>query len=138
MLLAALTVGSVLLFSTAPPAQTIAPVFTIIPVSSATPTLAANLPTPSATPTYPFIEDGISIGAIVQITGTGISGLRLREGPGTTYTSRFIGMEEEVFEVKDGPEFGDGFTWWFLEAPFDSSRSGWAAGEFLSVIPVNE
>jgi hypothetical protein len=135
VLIAALAIGGVLLFSTPPQAQSPDPIFTVIPAPSFTPTLVDLFPTPTPTPTYVFTEGGIGIGAFVQVSGTGVSGLRLREGPGTTHPQRFIGMEEEVFAVKDGPEFSDGFTWWYLEAPYDATRSGWAAGEYLSAIP---
>jgi hypothetical protein len=135
VLLAALAIGGVLFFAAAPQAQSPEPIFTIIPASSATPTVVEVIEAPTPTPTYVFTEDGIGIGAYVQVSGTGVSGLRLRSGPGTSNPHRFIGMEEEVFEVKDGPQFSDGFTWWYLEAPYDSSRSGWAAGEYLSVVP---
>jgi hypothetical protein len=43
-------------------------------------------------------------------------------------------MDSEVFMVKDGPKDADGFTWWFLEAPYDPQRSGWAASNYLQVI----
>jgi hypothetical protein len=43
-------------------------------------------------------------------------------------------MEAEVFLVKDGPKQSDGFTWWFLEAPYDPDRSGWAASSYLVMV----
>jgi hypothetical protein len=41
--------------------------------------------------------------------------------------------------VKDGPQIADDFTWWYIEAPYDPERSGWAASKFLKVInpPAN-
>jgi hypothetical protein len=44
-------------------------------------------------------------------------------------------MDAEVFEVKEGPKEADGFTWWYLVAPYDTNRSGWAASKFLTVVP---
>jgi len=76
----------------------------------------------------------VSIGLFVQITGTGGVGLRMRLAPGTENTPQFIAMENEVFEVKDGPVFANDFTWWLLAAPYDKSRQGWAAGQYLTVI----
>jgi hypothetical protein len=105
---------------------------TIIPAPSPSPTPTQVLET--ATPTSPPAIDGISIGSYVQITGTDGQGLRLRSGPGTDHPPRFLGMDAEVFQVKDGPEQSDGFTWWFLEAPYDPGRSGWAASNFLGVV----
>jgi hypothetical protein len=78
--------------------------------------------------------DGIAVDMFVQITGTGGDGLRLRSGAGTGNPPRFLGYEAEVFRVKDGPIFADGFTWWFLEAPYDPNRSGWAAATYLAVV----
>jgi hypothetical protein len=135
VLLAALTVGGVFLLSTAPQAQSPDPIFTVIPAPSATPTAIEVFPDTYSHTTPGLTADGIGIGIYVQISGTGGDGLRLRSGPGTSHPHNFIGMEEEVFAVKDGPNPSDGFTWWYLEAPYDESRSGWAAGEYLSVIP---
>jgi len=36
--------------------------------------------------------------------------------------------------VVDGPEQADGFIWWYLEAPYDTSRSGWAASQYLGLV----
>jgi hypothetical protein len=76
----------------------------------------------------------ISIGSFVQISGTDGAGLRIRLEPGIENVPQFIAMENEVFEVKDGPEYVDEFTWWFLVAPYNNNRKGWAAGTYLTVI----
>ncbi len=73
----------------------------------------------------------IIIGSFVQISGTDQEGLRLRAGPGTGYNQLFLGMESEVFEVKDGPVASDGYAWWYLIAPYDKKRNGWAASDYL-------
>jgi hypothetical protein len=82
----------------------------------------------------PVAVGGIAVDMYVQITGTGGDGLRLRSGPGTNNPPRFLGYEAEVFRVKDGPTMADGFTWWFLEAPYDPNRAGWAAADYLAVV----
>jgi hypothetical protein len=105
---------------------------TIIPAPTLTLTPTMVLETPTAT--APPSVDGISVGSYVQISGTEGSGLRLRSGPGTSNPPRFLGMDAEVFQVKEGPKESDGFTWWYLEAPYDAERSGWAASKFLSVV----
>jgi hypothetical protein len=115
--------------SNIPPAE-----ITIIPAPSLTPVL----PTKSSaevqlTPTGEVVG-GIGIGMFVQISGTGGDGLRLRSGPGKSNEPRFLGYESEVFRVKDGPKLSDGLTWWFLEAPYDPNRSGWAVSQFLAVV----
>ena len=107
-------------------------VFTIIaaPTQTAIPTRSLQTPTPTKPPSF----EGISIGSYVQISGTEGSGLRLRSGAGTNNPPRLLGMDEEVFQVKDGPKTADNFTWWFIESPYDPGRSGWAASTYLKVI----
>ena len=48
----------------------------------------------------------------------------------------FVGEEEEIFLVKDGPQQADGYTWWYLVAPYDETRAGWAAADFLAAVPA--
>ena len=71
----------------------------------------------------------------MQITGTDGEGLRIRSEPGLTGNPDFLGFDSEVFIVKDGPQLVDGYTWWYLVAPYDDTRAGWAASDFLSYIP---
>lgn len=81
--------------------------------------------------------DGIRIGSIVQIHGTDGAGLRLRTGPGISNGLKFLGMDAELYEVQDGPVDADGYVWWYLVSPYDESRSGWAASEYLSIVTEN-
>jgi hypothetical protein len=109
---------------------------TMLPAPTQTPnTTPTNTPDPLlvGTPTLP--PDTIGIGGYVQITGTEGDGLRIRSAPGINAESLFLGYDEEVFQVKDGPKEADGYTWWYLVAPYDDTRSGWAASNFLSVVP---
>ncbi len=46
----------------------------------------------------------------------------------------FLGYDEEVFIVSDGPVESDGFVWWHLVTPVDKDRTGWAASSFLSLV----
>ncbi len=105
---------------------------TIIAPSTATlsPTLT---PTPSGSTTPPAGQ--IAVGAYVQITGTQGAGLRLHTAPGLNTDTGQLGEEAETFQVKDGPQQADGYTWWYLVAPYDSTRAGWAAADFLAVVP---
>ncbi len=105
------------------------------PTSTLAPTRALFTPTPTRPPSI----EGIYVTGYVQITGTEGAGLRLRSGPGTSNPPRLLGMEDEVFQVKDGPQIADDFTWWYIEAPYDPERSGWAASKFLKVVnpPAN-
>jgi hypothetical protein len=98
--------------------------------SSAPPTATFD---PNVTPTLPVGE--ISVGGYVQISGTDGEGLRLRAAPGLAGDDLFLGFDEEVFQVRDGPQQVDGYTWWLLVAPYDESRAGWAAADFLTVVP---
>jgi len=86
-----------------------------------------------------FYGLGVIFGAgiYVQISGTGGDGLRLRQQPGTGSEVMFMGYEAEVFKVMDGPKEQDGYIWWYLTAPYDESRSGWAASNFLTVIELS-
>ena len=93
----------------------------------ATPTIDPFAPTPAPT--------GIAIGNYVQITGTEGQGLRIRSEPGLNGEFVFLGYDSEVFIIQDGPREADGFVWWYLVAPYDETRVGWAASDFLTYIP---
>jgi hypothetical protein len=90
---------------------------------------------PFATPTSP---SGIAIGNYVQITGTEGQGLRIRAEPGLGGEFQFLAYDSEVFVVQDGPREVDGYVWWYLVAPYDETRVGWAAADFLTYIPEPE
>jgi len=82
-----------------------------------------------------FVEiNGITVGVYVQVTGTGGTGLRLRSDPGSSAHTEAVATDNEVFLVVSGPQELDGHIWWKLEAPYESSRNGWAAADFLSPI----
>jgi len=142
MLGALLVAGCLLLFTLisigwtsahqTPPQGFVPADLTIIPPSTSTlsPTV---VPTVVLTSTP---QGQIGIGAYVQITGTQGAGLRIRKDPGQNGDTVFVGEEEETFEVKDGPKQADGYTWWYLVAPYDSTRSGWAAADFLAGVPA--
>jgi hypothetical protein len=104
------------------------------------------LPSPGAQPSTPTVDPRllgsatpppgqIAVNAYVQITGTGGDGLRIRSAAGLNSDTVFTGGESETFVVKDGPQQADGYTWWYLVAPYDSTRAGWAAADFLAVVP---
>lgn len=111
-------------------------ILTVISAPTSTPTLhdlleSTTTPTPSPSS---ITIGGIGQGIFVQISGTGGNGLRLRKEPGTQSDVLFLGYEAEVFKVTDGPQELDGYIWWYLTAPYDVNRSGWAASNYLSVI----
>ncbi|NWG05058.1 MAG: hypothetical protein HXY35_00070 [Chloroflexi bacterium] len=102
------------------------------------PTLTSSAPpTPTIDPFAPTpIPTGIAIGNYVQISGTEGQGLRIRSTPGLDGEFVFLGYDSEVFVVQDGPQTVDGYTWWYLVAPYDDTRVGWAASDFLTYIPA--
>ncbi|KXK12422.1 MAG: hypothetical protein UZ14_CFX002002361 [Chloroflexi bacterium OLB14] len=113
----------------APADLTMIPAPTHTSVATIPPTLNPLLVTPT------FDLNTIALNGYVQISGTGTDGLRIRSAPGLNNETVFRGEESEVFVVKDGPQVGDGYTWWYLVAPYDNTRAGWAVSEFLAVIP---
>lgn len=112
------------------------PRLTVIPFPSETATPTATLtalPTaePTATSTPPPAAGGLSVGDLVEIRGTEGDGLRLREGAGLDAAVRLVALENEVFELQDGPVQADNYTWWFLVNPYDNSQRGWGVSNYL-------
>jgi hypothetical protein len=108
---------------------------TMIPAPTHTPQF---VPTPTFDPsitTPTLLADTIGIGGYVQISGTEGDGLRIRATAGLNGETVFRGEESEVFLVKDGPQQADGYTWWYLVAPYDDTRAGWAVADFLAAVP---
>lgn len=111
----------------APADVTVIPAPTSTSGAPPTPTIDPFAPTPAPT--------GIALGNYVQITGTNGEGLRIRSEPGLNGNPEFLGFDSEVFIIQDGPRSVDGYVWWYLVAPYDQSRAGWAAADFLAYIP---
>jgi hypothetical protein len=112
--------------------------FTIIPASTSTPRFVTPTPaliSPTPPPTNTPLPGTIALNTYVQITGTDGDGLRLRVSPALSSDPLFLGFDSEVFLVKDGPSQADGYTWWYLTAPYDQTRSGWAVVNYLSYVP---
>jgi hypothetical protein len=114
----------------APADLTMIPAPTHTPDVTPVPSVDPNLAPPTLAP------DTIGIGAYVQISGTEGEGLRIRATPGLSGETVFFGGEAEVFMVSgNGSQVADGYTWWYLVTPYDESRAGWAAADFLAVVP---
>lgn len=113
-------------------------VLNIISVPTATPILPTPMPTALPTPTSnlpPSPEAGsLSVGAFVQISGTGGDGLRIRSEASLQGAVQALGIEAEVFQITDGPLEADGYSWWYLTAPYEEARRGWAVANYLQVI----
>jgi hypothetical protein len=101
------------------------------PVPAASPTIDPYAPTSTPTP----LPGQIDVGAYVQITGTQGQGLRIRSDPGLNSKQLFLGFDTEAYTVIDGPKDADGHTWYQITAINDQTRSGWAASDFLTLIP---
>lgn len=95
--------------------------------------LLYSTPTPTVNPDLGDLN-GIRLKLYVQISGTSGVGLKIREAPGLNSTVNFVANESEVFQVIDGPVQQDGLIWWKLSTPYDNSRQGWAAADYLSLI----
>jgi hypothetical protein len=119
--------------SDSPPGEPLPAVMNIIPAPTETPTLLPPTPTVASPQETP--QPGLFVGGMVQISGTSGEGLRLRYSPGLDSQVRLLGSEGEVFQVMDGPQQADNYTWWYLENPQDRTRRGWGVEDFLS--PAN-
>lgn len=138
LLFAVVVVITILLKPQQVSAQQSTAVVTVIYAPTSTPLL---LTTPDINLTPTPESSGVTIGGIgtgiyVQISGTDGTGLRLRKEPGVESEILFIGYDAEVFQVTDGPRELDSYVWWYLTAPYDQSRSGWAAANYLTVIDL--
>lgn len=142
--LAALLLGFVVILvlinrpAPGPPAPATA-VVNVIPASTAT-LIPTETPTPGPpTPTQadappPPPPGEIYMDAYVQISGTEGDGLRLRVDPSLEADVRLLAAEAEVFHVEEGPAEADGYTWWYLVGPYDTTRRGWGVSNYLTVI----
>jgi hypothetical protein len=94
------------------------------PRPSATPSPG---PLPSATP------EGLYVGGIAMVSGTG-SVLRLRSDPGLQTTTLKTIEDGTRLQILEGPRDADGLTWWRLRDLSDGAE-GWAAQDYL--LPSN-
>jgi hypothetical protein len=135
LIAATLCLGLLFIFKPAVEGSGLNAVFTVIPAPTATVILPTEaLPTPSLSPAE-LASGKIEVDTIVKINGTGGDGLRLRMEPGVNAAPINLGKEGEEFLVVDGPQRADGFNWWKLKSAKDAGRTGWAAADFLAVVP---
>jgi len=108
-----------------------APTFT----PTSIPTLAIVVPESTDTPPVevapeePIEPAKIAVGAKVVVQGAGAQGINLRANPNTTAKRLRIIAEGTVLTVIDGPQEGQGFTWWKVRTP--AGVEGWCAGDWL-------
>jgi hypothetical protein len=92
----------------------------------------AEVFTATESPTLPpSTVERIEIGELVTVSNTDGDRLRIRTQPGLSSEIGFLAYENDVFQVENGPVEQDGYTWWFLVNPYDSSKSGWAVENYL-------
>jgi hypothetical protein len=113
------------------------PVVTIIEAATNTPEIFPTVTqefgqdqTPSGSPVTSLGAE-FSIGDIVEIFGTEGQGLSLRTEPGLSSVVDGYGMDNEIFEIRQGPIETDGYLWWFLVSPYDNTKKGWGVGSYL-------
>ncbi len=139
---AALCLGVILLGGTIrannEPVSNASPVMTIITLSTHTPspmpTAAPDATRVAETSTPPLPVSRYKLGDLVEIFGTEGEGLRVRAEPGLTTKVIYLGIDNEVFEILDGPWVVDEYEWWLLQSPYNEARAGWAVGVFLRAI----
>ena len=124
---------------TAPAAPAGAPGLTVLPRASVTPSATLSptqQPTTQSTdqPTGVAAGGPVGRGMLVEIVGTGTDGLRLRAAPGLQSATNLVAVENEVFEVQDGPDPADGLIWWYLVNPYDNRQYGWGVEEYLQPV----
>jgi hypothetical protein len=74
------------------------------------------------------------VGAFVAVTGTEGDGLRMRDGPSLAATIIRLAVENEVFQIDDGPQEADGYIWWYVVNPYDSQITGWVVSNYLRLV----
>jgi len=113
-------------------------VLNVVPAPTFTPILPTSTLAPPATETPEVppspMPGEIGIGAFVQVSGTEGDGLRIRSQPGLQGDILFVALEAEVFQVAEGPQVMDGYTWWRLISPSNSEYQGWAVANYLEPI----
>ncbi|MGI6251678.1 MAG: hypothetical protein ACOYKD_10050 [Anaerolineaceae bacterium] len=115
------------------------PAITLIPAPTLTPVRPVPTLLPTATPVADFLlpPGTKGVGAYVKVANTQGVGLKIRSGAGTSSGINFVAMDEEMFKIVNGPTTLDGYNWWQLEAPYDQTRAGWAADNFLEVVDLS-
>lgn len=123
--------------NTGPVSET-SPLLTIVALAtqipSPVPTDTFEVTRVVGTPTSSLVVPIFRLGELVEIFGTEGDGLRVREEPGLSSKVIYLGIENEVFEILDGPLTLDEYEWWLLQSPYNEARAGWAVGVFLRAI----
>ena len=103
---------------------------TVIPAPTLTPTVHATAEPIQLDVKY-VSEGGLSVGALIEISGTENTGLSVRPNPGTGGVLNFVAYDGERFKIIDGPEAKNDYVWWKIQSVSDADRSGWAVEDFM-------
>ena len=112
------------------------PVLTVFPGPTATftPPDTTDTPQPSATSSPPPSSNELAVGSFVAVSGTEGDGLRMRDGPSLADTIVRLAVENEVFQIEDGPQESDGYIWWYVVNPYDPEITGWVVSNYLRLV----
>ena len=103
---------------------------TVIPAPTVTPTVYAE-PTRQTLDIHYVSEDGLSVGAVVEVYDTGGTGLSVRPRPGTGGLLNFVAYDGERYQIIGGPDSKNDYVWWELKDTNDPERTGWAVSDYL-------
>jgi hypothetical protein len=132
----------------------------VIVTSAASPTPPPDANTPPPTATIPAVQGATVIGALptfalegptlppvvlsptpiqIEVGATVVvdasDGLNIRDGAGLQTTILFRADDQTRFTIIGGPTSVDNLTWWQVVSPIDPTQTGWAAADYLRVLP---
>jgi len=113
----------------ASPTEVVSPTQAVWPTEAVSPTGTVVLPI--GTPMATAAPNEIGPGVRVVVTGTGGTGLNLRAEPDTGSRVLVNAREGTVLTVTEGPQQGDGYTWWKLRT--SAGEEGWGAANWLAL-----
>jgi hypothetical protein len=83
------------------------------------------------------VLDGPGKRVVQYVNGLPVSEKALKVNPPFRIGAAELGnWNANGFLKDDRPRELDGYTWWYLVAPYDEARAGWAASDFLTYIPA--
>jgi len=83
--------------------------------------------TPTGAPTMAPV--GLAVGAQVQVSNTGGTGLNMRAGAGTNQARIKTLAENTKLEIIGGPKEANGFTWWQVRD--EAGTTGWVVDRYI-------
>ncbi|MDX1414103.1 MAG: hypothetical protein R3293_07920 [Candidatus Promineifilaceae bacterium] len=108
---------------TAPPSPT------QFPTEIALPPTPIPTFTPIPTPDTAVAPEEITSGFYVVVANTDDLGVTVRGGPSTRNVALTVAAEGTYMLVLDGPQEGDGFSWWQVQ--LEDGVEGWVVSNYL-------